>query len=206
MESEEMNTLKGYLLVRGPEDVGQVHGDTLKNLRVDGKRRTYRGMDREPWWTLDELMSKGSLSDDLKRWRSEVETAGNIHFSPGVCVDRSQAMAIRSACAQCGAGDEMIWIESLGTGPEHDGRLLGYELYIDGYGSLLRLGMFTSPEVFRDFHDALNEDGLFSSLGELRDYGQAYLVRSRDANLEPIESKQMGNEAIFRVYGVDGVD
>jgi hypothetical protein len=73
---------------------------------------------------------------------------------------------------------------------------LGLDYYIDGYGSIIRLGIFTKPEVFPEAIEALNLRGLFDTQEDLKNYLRLYAERCRHHNLEIIDSEKMNRSPL----------
>ncbi|KQX01090.1 hypothetical protein ASC94_00060 [Massilia sp. Root418] len=79
---------------------------------------------------------------------------------------------------------------------------LGYDIYVDGFGSLIRMGVFTISTVFEEFLLKLNSNGLFDNPDDLRAYSEAYIQRCENAGLEIIELRRVQDANIFRLYSV----
>jgi hypothetical protein len=199
---EAANGVAGYVIVLCPEHVGQLHGDTVNVIMSAGRPIAYRGIDRDPWWNLDDMFYEGVLDDALARLRRDIEASGLDCFSAGLCENVARIEQIRSVTRERRSKDEIIWIDSAFAAAANGSRFLGYDCYVDGFGSPLRLGIFRLENVFCDYRDKLNAHGLFSDLETLRAYVHAYCARCEQAGLEIIEASQVTDASFFRIHGV----
>lgn len=180
----------GYVVVRLPAVVGNLFGDTL--FRIAGEQKSeisYYGIDRDPWWDFSEMFYSGNLDERCQRVHRQIAASKLHSFSPGVCFDVEQAKTILALSNQVLVRNELVFVSLSGETSEPVERavVLGFDCYIDGYGSLLRLGMFRKPELFRDFIRILNTNGLFDSIDYMPAYIDAYLQRCDKGGLEPID-------------------
>jgi hypothetical protein len=175
----------GYVVVRAPSGL-------MVTDSAGAVTHMYCGLDRGAWECVDNLYYNKTLAPDLVaiRAKSFKNYVGN--YSPGTVESVNEAFQLLSACKASGQESEVIGIIHLGGLGDSDATLdisdfLGVDCYIDGYGSLLALGVFQKPDVFQDFHSCLNQHGLFRSVEALRQYSKVYCERSESANLEPID-------------------
>lgn len=188
----------GYIVVRTPGalKIADPYG---------GVTSVYSGLDREPWECVDDMYYDKTLASELIviRERSRKNYVGN--YSPGTVQTVHEAFQLLSACKNDGQESEVVGIADLCGSetqfePVDAHGILGLDCYIDGYGSLLTLGIFNKPEIFRDFHSYLNPYGLFESVDTVRQYSKIYCERSEFAKLEPIDD--LNNMYIYAVFPV----
>ncbi|MBD8658427.1 hypothetical protein IFT68_22690 [Oxalobacteraceae sp. CFBP 13730] len=192
---------KAYIVVRDPACLGSLHGDISKVIVRANKNVSYRGIDRDPWWNLDELFYAGLLDADLTALRQAIERQRFRGFSFGVCDSLDIALRIQALSPRGPLIDEIICITSaLDTVHEAD-VFFGYDCYVDGFGSLLRLGAFSGTTAFADYENQLNEYGLFSSLVRLHNYVEVYCARCEQADVEVIEASRISNGCFVKVWG-----
>lgn len=159
-----------------------------------GRSAFYRGLGRNPWGQVDDRLYAGQLSSELSSFRKNVFNKRAEEFSPGVAKTKEDALCLARACLENGQGVEVIGISYLGLvnsqlektsfGP----RTLGLDCYVDGYGSLIELGVVSNGTAFESFNLQINENGLFDTAEALSSYVAAYHQVSDIANLEPIDS------------------
>lgn len=165
---------------------------------------TYKGIDRAPWIQINDALRTKNASNEMKqiKKRSFVNYLGN--FSPGTLKSYDDAVNLLKACDKEQIGCEIIAIDFLGN---HLSALknfylkenfLGIDCYADSFGSLLVLGIFEKPEAFKEFKFALNKNGLFSSIEEIRIYINQYAAATNSANLEPIDD--LNDVFLYAVY------
>lgn len=195
-------TVRGYIVLLLPQHVGRCNGDTLIPVTRDGIIISYLGLDRDPWWSLDEAFYSGKLSNDLVSLRRTIQASATPTYSPGVCVDISEARSLMFSPLGSGAEDELVWIDNASSDEPSKTAFLGYDIYVDGFGSLIRMGVFTISTVFADFLLKLNSNGLFDNPDDLRAYSEAYIERCENAGLEIIEQRRVQDTNIFRLYSV----
>lgn len=189
----------GYVVAAAPRRVGRVWGDTLRDLRTDRGLVEYRGADREPWLDVDDLADANPNQPLLQ---THCATRRREHaFSAGVCTDTAMADWLLGVVLPGVPDAELIWIDNEGATPPQDLAFLGYDCFVDGYGSLLWLGMFTRPEVFADAAGMVNVYGLCTTREALAAYARLYHERYEEAVLEIVEPQMVSEACIFRIYG-----
>ena len=159
----------------------------------------YRGMDRAPWACVDQLFYDGSLLPELAQARKQSFLSAPGSFSPGALSSLDAVKALLRVCGPDASRHEIIGIELMQSVESGVERLMGLDCYVDGYGSPVKLGVFTSPESFPSSQGLLNRFGLFDTLGDLRAYLTEYSAVTDLANLEPLDFT-MGT-SLFRVFG-----
>jgi hypothetical protein len=192
---------KAYIVVLDPACLGSLHGDTLKVIVRGDKSVSYRGIDRDPWWNLDELFYAGLLDAEFTALRQAIERSGLEGFSPGVCASLDVTLRVQELSATRPLKDQIIRIASALDAVDVAAGFFGYDCYVDGFGSPLRLGIFSATSAFADFEDRLNEYGLFPSLDVLHDYVETYCERCEQADVEVIEARRITDACFFQVWG-----
>jgi len=80
---------------------------------------------------------------------------------------------------------------------------LGVDIYCHGYGSLIREGIFTKPDLFANYSGKLNAYGLFNSDSvSINQYIDLYIESSAEDDIEPIDGAEeyLDKIAISRVF------
>jgi len=164
------------------------------HLNAGGGAAFYRGLGRNPWGQVDDRLYAGQLSTELSFLRKKAISNGEGTFSPGVAQAMEDAIFLARACSSSDQDVEIIKVTFLGilnADRELDpaeSNFLGLDCYVDGYGSLIELGLVSNARLFEHFNVQVNENGLFETTEALAAYVEAYGQVSSAANLEPIES------------------
>jgi hypothetical protein len=197
-------TSSGYVIVRKSSFLGERWGDRptpVRNLR--GEAIYYMGIDRDPWWDLDGLFYEKKLSRQENDLRTRIKSSRLPFFSAGVCGDMDCACQALSLSNQALEANEIIYISTnIARNLSLDNRnttYMGLDYYFDGYGSVLRLGLFCKPQLFLGAVDHLNDFGLFDSLEMLLDYVKTYTIICKRHGLEPIDLDTLAG-CPFSVY------
>jgi len=142
---------------------------------------------------VDDLYYDKKLSSNLVALvkHSHRNYIGN--FSAGTVATVEEARQLLAACENKSKDYEIIGLDCLS---EDDGQRdisvmqygFGIDAYVDGYGSLIELGVFQKPDLFRIFHKSLNRYGLFENVDALNSYCNAYCDLAEDNGLEPIDN------------------
>lgn len=191
--------MTGYVVMVAPGRVGRVWGDTLCSVETEQGPIVYRGIDRDAWLDVDDL-GAGQLDQALRDARRAMQGQGD-GFSPGVCADVDMAEAMMRAVSAGRPEAELVWIDNASAAAPHDLAFLGYDCFVDGYGSLLRLGMYTKPDVFADAVGMVNVYGLCPTREALHGYVRLYHERDEQAVLEIVEPAMVSEACIFRIFG-----
>jgi hypothetical protein len=151
----------------------------------------YRGVDRSPWDCVDALYYAGKLSPELvaKRRASFERHDGNLSF--GTVASAQEARYLAAACNVASPAVSILAVRPIGTLDELGGdsvrsSSLGFDAYVDGYGSLIALGIVQIAESFPEIRSSLTKAGLFRSLEDVRAYWRRYLEVSENLDLEPL--------------------
>lgn len=152
----------------------------------------YRGVDCNPWQCVDDLYYANKLSPLLKEIRRSTFKNCVGNFSPGASSTITEIENLYSVCeetSQC----EILEIVSLGEiktieYSKNISTAEGFDCYVDGFGSLLALGIHENPLLFDEFAPRLNSRGIFNVLDDLREYVTRYVLRADESDLEPIDA------------------
>ncbi|MGH9874447.1 MAG: hypothetical protein ACRD9S_18485 [Pyrinomonadaceae bacterium] len=167
----------------------------------------YGGIDRMPWFDIDEELYAGVLPANIAQARQLIEEDNNDDFTGiKLCKDLDTALALLKHSNRLEAANELIVIRSEKLTEIKDAidfdtsrvSWIGYDVLILGDLSLLRAGLFTSPSSFPGWGDRLNELGLFSSRALLDEYVRAYEAASLKGAIEQLPRNTM--------YGIDMVE
>ena len=193
----------GYIVVRKPEFVGEHFGDVpriLGNTRQEQIR--YSGICRDPWWDLNGLFYGNKLSRDEKALREKIIDTKTSFFYAGICEDLESARQALLLSNKERNVNEIVFVSinqaaDAAAGLPFGTEFSGFDYYVDGYGSTIRLGIFTKPEAFLEVIGMLNSYGLFDSQVDLRNYLELYSERCEGENLEIINSEQMSGPSLL---------
>ena len=167
----------------------------------------YGGIDRMPWFDIDEDLYAGVLPANIRQARQLIEEGNNDDFTGiKLCKDLDTALALLKHSNRLEAANELIVIRSEKL-TEIKGAIdfdmskvswIGYDVLILGDFSLLREGLFTLPSSFPGWEELLNQSGLFSSRALFDEYVRAYKVASLKGAIEQLPDTT--------VYGIDMVE
>ena len=149
-----------------------------------------------PWFELDEGFFSKELPDQLTILRKEIRISNPDSSDFKLLFDLSKVVSVLDYSNQYDDINEIIVLQS-DTLQEAKGsfdcdaeiKWLGADVYCQGYGSLIREGIFTKPSAFSDFSNMINKFGLVNLNNEnIDNYIQHYLKISKNQNLEAIPS------------------
>ena len=178
--SQSHNAMKFYIIVDASPAFSQPHS-------------TYKGLDRGMWRCVDDAYYGGRLPAELAelRKRSRSKFVGNLSVGTLASVEEAFQLA---AISECNKTAVVLAVELVGNlnesepAPFGESKCLGFDVYIDGYGSIISLGIGTRPDLFRDFSRQLNSHGLFATIKDIDTYLHVYSRVEELGNLEPLAS------------------
>ncbi len=146
----------GYMVLRKPEynfdELGR--GAYLPYAPKVGAIY-YGGIDRMEWFDIDEDYYNDVLPNDLLRLRDSVmESSRQCGFNVCACLKGAKKMLAysnkdhnRNDLVAIVLHDKRVDI----INAVFDGELIGCDLCCDGFGSLIREGIFNKPELFNEY-------------------------------------------------------
>ncbi len=154
----------------------------------------YGGVDRMPWFELDEGFFSKTLPAQLTQFRKEIRTSNPDSSDFKLLFDLSKVVSIFEYSNQHDDINEIIVLQSDALRKtkgvfdcDSEIKWLGIDVYCQGYGSLIREGIFKKPGVFSSFRNMINEFGLFHLDNDnIGNYIQHYFKSSKEHNLEEI--------------------
>ncbi|MBV1928197.1 MAG: hypothetical protein KUG81_01630 [Gammaproteobacteria bacterium] len=192
------NSISGYIVLRKPEfnfdESGR--GAYLPYAPKIGDQ-LYGGIDRMQWFDLDEGYYEKSLPMELIKIRERIYSA-NQQSSDMKLIDslddaeRVLTYSNKSICRNelIGVVEEKHFDHSNLNNVKNKRSILGCDVFCDGYGSLIREGVFSKPEYFGEHIDKLNESGIFHcDESSIEKYIEFYQMKSREGQVESMEGK-----------------
>jgi len=190
------NCILGYLVLRTPEenfdDLGR--GAFLPYApKIGGVY--YGGVDRMQWFDVDEDYYNKSLSNELIKMRERIYCSSSHVSDLKLCESLKDAKILLDYSNKSRKRNELVAIFSDGnvtpmqlSEAKIDDNCIGCDLYSDGYGSLIKEGVFSHPGLFGEFTSELNRFGLFEPHDELiEQYINAYQKVSSEGSIERME-------------------
>jgi hypothetical protein len=193
-----MNKICGYLVVRKPEnnfdELGRGVYRTTPPCVYD---KYYSGINRMPWFDLDEGYYSGALPMELIEIRSEIDNS-YIDLSDIITFndfEKTKKVLYYSNARVDGNDICVLYSDDLALEKGiimTDNRVdwLGSDIFVSGFGSLLLLGIYNKPQAFPGFLIKLNKSGLFDIDIDI-DIDKEYITRYREIcasyNLEPVD-------------------
>lgn len=191
-----MDNICGFIVLRKPIENfdEQGRGAFLPYAPKLGETY-YAGVDRMSWFELDEDFFTGVLPEQFIQLRKELTDINKDFTDFELVFDIDKAKTILEYSNQNNARNELIaiWSERLENTKgviksESVINWIGIDIYCSGYGSLIREGIFTKPNVFPLFITEINEHGLFNINSECIDeYINSYIKFAKIYNLESID-------------------
>jgi hypothetical protein len=160
----------GYVVLRKPEfNFDELGRGAFLPYAPKIKEVYYGGIDRMDWFDLDEDFYGGVLPNELVEVKNsicspspenDIELCQNIGDAQ-VVLEYSNRLKNRNELVAI-ASDKDLASEILSKeGVNYS--VIGCDLYCEGYGSAIREGIFTKPELFMEFSKDLNKNGVFDS-------------------------------------------
>ena len=184
----------GYIVVRKSEFVGEYFGDNPEVLKKGSDLTcSYAGIDRDCWWDFNSLFYDGRLSAGDIALNAAIESTMSSEFSAGICLDLSGAERVLYLSNKIADKNEIVYVEFFDDYSQiktqsNSKNWLGFDAYAGGFGSMIRLGIFTKPAAFSEFVEQLTPFGLFSNMESLLGYTGHYECLPELAVLEPMDA------------------
>lgn len=207
MNSAESNVrVSGYLVVRVPETNFDEQGRGAFPASapcVEGI--CYGGIDRMPWFDVEDELYSGNLPADLKNIHDAIKKSNDDFTGLAICTDFQAALQLLEYSNRKVRRNELIALTSpklseiKGSFELHPQRVewLGYDIVSLGNWSLLREGFFVQPDEFKDLRQRLTSAGLLSDLEIATAYVQDYLAASNKGHVEELPESSYGIESIY---------
>ena len=164
----------------------------------------YGGIDRMPWFDLDEEFYNGALPESVAPLREALSRGEDDLTGLRLCRDLSTARALLEFNAYSRRVNELIAVRSdklagiKGT-VGFDGAAalsLGFDLVSLGNWSLLREGFFRSPSFFPLREHVLNEFGLLRAPAAVHEYVELYEAAALAGEVEELPESPYGIDVI----------
>lgn len=188
--------VSGYIVLRKPEfNFDELGRGAYSPYPPRIGDQFYGGVDRMQWFELDEDYYNQSLPNTLielrKRTFSVDQQSSDVkllhtlddakevlaHANSTTCQNELVAVVAEQSSNLSGNNDSM----SIGDA-------LGCDIYCDGYGSLIREGVFSKPDLFEGYIDKLNLNGLFDCGDDvISQYIAHYHLKSLENEVEKPE-------------------
>jgi hypothetical protein len=212
MRKFEAEPLCGFVVVRLPEKNFDLEGRGAYPSvapQVDGL--FYGGIDRMPWFDLDEDHYGGRLPEDIEvQWNALLQQNPDL-TGIKICKDLSVAAQLLQYSNRRQPWNELIAIASptltsikgIVSDCPATRQLLGYDVVSLGWWSLLRDGVFLNLPYFAAWVARLNEYGLFPEPTYLDTYVDSYYEAAREGLVEelPEQVYEITAIAVWRVAG-----
>jgi hypothetical protein len=194
--------VNGFLVLRRPEFNRDPEGRgafTAVAPCLDG--RCYGGVDRMPWFDVDEARYGGTLPPELgARWEGLRE--GNADLAGLVLAGLDDARALLAFSNRGGNANELAAVRGSrldalkGTLPAPAAiDWLGWDVVSLGWWSLLSV-VFAVPAAFPGWAARINPHGLLESPDDAQALAQAYADAEARGEVEPLPEPVLGIELI----------
>ena len=182
----------GFLVVRLPS----LNFDVLQRGAYSGEvpcreNIYYGGVERMPWFDIDEAFYEKTLPNNLSIIRHEIMSGANFG-GISLCRDLQSAIKLLEYSNSNKFQNELITVyadELIEIAPPIDihgkeVRRLGYDLAIWNEWSILREGCFSAKGHFNEFFQKINANGLLDSQAECQHYETQYRVLETQGHVE----------------------
>ena len=164
----------------------------------------YGGIDRMPWFDLDEEFYAGTLPEGMALLRKSLELSNDDLTGIRLCKDWPTARALLEFDERARLVNEIVCLRSAKLAAikgtlESDVpavRWEGYDLVSLGNWSLLREGLFRSPASFPGWEKVLNESGLLPSPESAGEYLRLYEAAAGAGRVEELPGSLYGFDVI----------
>jgi len=199
----------GFLVVRSPEKNRDVQKRGAFSAEAPHLGPVYySGIDRMPWFDIEEDFYKGGLPDDLVPLLRRI-TSSSDFSGINLCTDLTIARDLLNYSNRRTVDNELIVVRAKKLAAlkgiveidETQIRWIGYDLVCLGGASLLRDGVFSVPTAFPGWQGSLNQDGLLPSSSVTAAYLQAYKTAMAEGVVE-----ELPEELPNFVYAVDAIE
>lgn len=200
-----MMSPSGILVLRKPGFVDGRTNEVPANDIEWMRDKVYEGVERMPLFDFEEEYYEGNRTEDFMRlwddaqakmcshwdWRvfREIEVAKKVIGFSGKWLDKNELVVITSeslvsSCGTLSNCNRVAW--------------LGVDVYVHGYGSIIKGGVFRRPKLFEwPAKSKINRHGLFCCPDDASRYLHAYRDVQERAGLEPIADVEELTELVW---------
>lgn len=192
--TSESTRVCGFMVVRRPHENYDLPGRGVFPARPAKSGTTYYGgVDRMPWFDLDELYYAANPAEHVVAFRARLTKLNSDATGIELVQDISDAARCLQWMGGMAAANEVIAIHSEALGSAKgwgsvvsSGDWMGLDVVQHGGGSLLREGIFGSDFFGPEWGRRLNAQGLFSSRSECEAYWEEYRRGVEQGRLEAV--------------------
>ena len=160
----------GYMIVRKPAFCGYVDGPGPSlDLGQGTGPVPYCGVERSAWRDFNAAHYEQSLPDALERVWEDLQDTKPSRSDFTMTESFSVASSALSFLMKSGEQNEICAVQcsidpqAPPTAFDADVQWLGTDIYVSGYGSVIRQNIFERPDLFSEFAQEINSHGLFDS-------------------------------------------
>ena len=205
MSSDATQKISGFLVVRKAGMDKDPEGRAFYSTQPSCLGALcYGGIDRMPWFDLDEEFYAGTLPERVALLRKSLELSNDDLTGIRLCRDWPTAHALLEFDERARLVNEIVCLRSAklaaikGT-VESDVSAVrwdGFDLVSLGNWSLIREGLFRSPSSFPGWEKVLNESGLLPSPASADEYLLLYEAAARSGHVEELPGSLYGFDVI----------
>jgi hypothetical protein len=183
MRTGSVPVIHGYVVVRKPEQSfdEQQRGAFRGGPPCKGKL-CYRGIDRMPWFDIDEALYASNLPARLRDLRQRIDDANSDFTGVELSPSKEDALELlrfsNRADERCEliaiSSDELAYEKNLIGQPASGAMWLGYDVVLRGGWSLIGDWIFRGPASSAESAERLNGAGLLDSPFDLPSFVSAY--------------------------------
>lgn len=189
-----MNIISGFMVVRTPSENYDAEGRGIFSPKVSVvDNLCYGGVDRMPWFEIDEDYYSNNLSKKFIRIRNEMKQLRYHESDFRLIADKKIALDMLNYSNKKKEINELIVIKSEINEKyskffsiDDEINWLGIDVYCHSYCAVLRQGYFDHPELFSQFSKDINQNGLLNIDDNLIDSYIKFYINHEQDNLEII--------------------
>ena len=197
----------GFLVLRKPEQNFDELGRGAFSPHVPRIDSIYYGgVDRMEWFDIDEDFFNKSLPKKITEIRENVQKYNGLGSDIRVCTSIEETKMLLDYSNKSENRNEMVAIfyknvdRNMQFVVEINASYMGCDLYCEGYGSMIKEGIFSEPDSFETFIPQLNKNGLFESRGDLIErYIDEYHSVSQRKNIEKMLGLPIKKIEIYKI-------
>lgn len=202
-------SISGFMVVRKREENYDGAGRGVFSSRVPARRgRIYAGIDRMPWFDLDELVYAGAADHEAREMREGIRRANTDTTGINVVGDLEAARGALALLGATGLRNEIVGVYSKRLSDlKGEQRVtlsassLGIDVVTDSGLSVVRDALFDSEVFGVEWMMRLNENGLFADRVASWEFAEAYAVHSTARGFDPTTLLALDSVDVFSVEG-----